>query len=287
MISKLENPGDSGDLRDLRNPEDQTDPELIEEKNQQLCDLIKYYIEDFYDNIYIPYNHFKDNSWNIIDTININEDVLYYNEQFLNEEDKEKFYEIFDKFTTLLTDVMTPDNAVHECFNELPDIRRIKSKKNTSDYILYSLLTSGKYQYISPAYIIQLFNRYSDKLEGDDLLSKIKYRLDNIINKLTIEAHRFKKIYFNIISSYVYEKPISNENNGSNESDNDPHVNPYTKGLINSILLEIIEFANKLIKLHIYAIHAIVNKITNNYLLFDDLNTYDLDANDGRILCIV
>ncbi|AKI80038.1 hypothetical protein QJ850_gp661 [Acanthamoeba polyphaga mimivirus] len=257
---------------------DETNLEIDENKysSRKLCFLIKRYIKDFYGYIYIPYDYFKRDDWDIHKTLNDNEDMLFYNQEFVDKNDKDRFYEVFDKFTELLGEIFSIDGNLCNCLYNFPSIRELKINKNSTESFLFALFNSRKYFYISPAYKLQLYYKYSDKCDGEELVGKILEKLNTIISSVKKEMKVFANIYENIITSYVYEKPFEQEKQNS-----------YVKGFVNSILLEIIELSDKLIKLHVYGIHTLINEVIEYYLPMDEYNNFDSEKHDGRKIVIV
>ena len=74
-----------------------------------------------------------------------------------------------------------------------------------------------------------------------------------------------------MVNSYVYEYPL-----------NGPDVNSHVLGFINSVILTIFELVDKLIDLHIYALHPIISNIICYYTPIDDINEYKSSDNDEK-----
>ena len=100
--------------------------------------------------------------------------------------------------------------------------------------------------------------------------------LGNLMKKIKAEIKIFEQIYHEIVTSYVYEYPYDM-----------PDKERYNSALVNTIILEILNFSEKLIDLHVYTIHSIVNNIIEYYTPLDEINQYNPKDYDKRKICIV
>lgn len=191
-----------------------------------ICILIKKHIENFYDNIYIPYIFFKKNDWDIKKTLLENKDILYYNEKYLINDDKKIFNNIFKNYVKMIEKIMSNELYIY-----------LKKEDNNLKKIINSYP-------ISPIYIIELYK--NNKID----------ELDEIMEKVKKEKKKFKIIFKKIIKEYVY--------NTSKDL-------VYKLGFINSVLMEILKLADKLIKLNVYAIHSIISNIIDDILPLDEI----------------
>ena len=249
------------------------------EENRTVCRLLKIHLDEFYGDISIPFNYFRNGNWCIHKVLYDNDDILFYNKIYMTDEDNERFDEVFGKFIDMLEDIMNPKNKLTIFLKKWTDMSNAsKWKSNDTKSYLKSLLTQKKYQYISPQYTTSLYCNLCDKYPNDmdKIKEKITEHLDNIVQAVIKEVRAFRKIYNEIITSYTYECPIKSQ---------DKDV--YVLGFINSIILTILSFAEKMIKLHVYAIHPIVNSVIEYYTPLDEINLYDPADNAGRQICIV
>lgn len=277
--------GDDGDdieediYADIKN---KINTELGDVSNgKKMCQLIKNNLDNFYDEIYIPYNLFRENDWNIINVLYDNSDSLFYSEEYLTESDKEFFFKIFDKYVRFIGKIWVPNSQLN--------IYLKKWNKIEKPTYLKKIMTDEKYQIISPLYLAHLYKKIFIKYKNDTKIFNIKFnkKLDKIITKYEICRDEFDVEFNKIVNSYVYEYPISFSNAIHVNSDSD-HIANYTKGFINAVTLSVISFADKLIDLNIYAIHSIVYDIINYYVPLDDINSYDPDDyKDRNILLII
>lgn len=224
--------------------------------NRKMCELLNLHLKRFYNYIYIPSKIFRKNKWNIDKILYDNEDVLFYNTKFIPSSDEERFYEVYDKFISMLGEILDPTNKLYEFLERCSD--------NKSPVYLKRLLTGRKYKYINPSYIVGTYVKmkglYKDDI--DQIKSNIEKHLDEIIDKIEIETKEFQSEYDEILKSYVYEYP----------SDiNIEDKNLYILGFINSVIISILNFAEKLIDLNVYAVHAIIVQLTENDIPLEEI----------------
>lgn len=250
----------------------------VMEENKTMCRLMNIHFKEFYDDIYIPYKYFRDDDWKIGKILYNNEDILFYNKKYLPEADEERFYEVFDKFTTMIEGILTPNNNLYNFLKKWTNMTGKKWKSTNQTSYLKKILDDPDYQYISPAYIVDMYcglvNKYGNN--SSQILEQLTNILESILSQANDEVKKFRKKYNKIVSSYVFECPhmLSTKDK-------------YDSGLINSVLLEIFNFAEKLIDLHIHGVHTIVNSIINFYTPLDDINTYIPGNHHMRKLYIV
>ncbi len=141
-------------------------------------------------------------------------------------------------------------------------------------------MTEEKYQIISPLVVVDTYKKIYIKYKGDTNLCdhKFRKRLDRIMSEFKKEVNNFKIIYREITDAYVYEYP----QDMIVVSDSD-----YIKGFINSIILTIMDFAEKMIDLNIYAVHTIIIDIINYYVPLDDIYLHDPSKHQGKKLLTI
>lgn len=255
---------------------EQTKSEQLEQ-NKTICRLLNIQLREFYDDIYIPYTFFKDD-WNINKILYNNEDILFYNKKYLTKDDEEKFYQVFDKFILLLDEIFFPNSKLLIFLKKWTDMSGSRWKSNGSKSYLKSIITDKKYQFISPAYIANIYCDYSKRYRDnvDKIKSEMENHLDNMIKRIRKEIKEFNNLYNEIVSSYVYEYPLIIDGK-----------NIYVMGFINSIIMAILDFAEKLINLNVYAIHPIINDIIEYYTPLDVINQYDPSENNNKKIFII
>jgi hypothetical protein len=248
------------------------------ENNKTMCRLLNIHLREFFNDIYVPYDFFRDENWNISEVLRNNKDILFYNKKYLTEEDEERFNEVFNKYINALEEIFSIDNKLFIFLKNWTDMRDTRWKTNGSKSYLKSLLVDRKYEYISPIYTTNIFLQMSKKYQNDT--DKIKLKVENHLNEIVKnvkkEVKAFKKIYNEIITSYVFEYPPDTD-----EKD------VYVLGFINSIIMSILDFAEKLISLNVYAIHAIVTELIVYYTPLDEINQYNPSENHNRKIYIV
>lgn len=249
------------------------------EENRTVCRLLRIHLDEFFSDINIPFKYFRDENWCIHKVLYDNDDILFYNKTYMTDEDNERFDEIFGKFIDMLEDIMNPKNKLTIFLKKWTNMSNPSTWKcNDTRSYLKSLLTQKKYQYISPQYTTNLYCELCDKYpnDADKIKEKITAHLDDIVQTVRKEVRDFRKIYNEIVSSYTYEYPIKSQ---------DKDI--YILGFMNSIILTILSFAEKMIELHVYAIHPIVNSVIEYYTPLDEINLYDPSDNDGRKIFII
>lgn len=251
--------------------------------SKSVCRLFKIHLHQLYDHIYVPFYFFKNDFFNINKVLYNNDDILFYNSDFLIRNDKVLFYKVFDRYVSMLEEIFNPKNKLTLFLKKWTDTSNESDSKwyctKTNSY-LKLLLEKKKYSYISPLFIAEKYNKIVHKYPSNEkkVKTKIEKNLDSLIDAFKIELREFKKNYNDMLTTYVVNAPL----NKNTEIEND-----YTYCFVNSLLLEIIEFSNKLIDLNIYAIHTIVFNVINNYVPLDEINHYKESSNGNRKLYIV
>ena len=217
-----------------------------------ICNLIEMHIKYFYYHIHIPLEHFEKSSWQISKILFRNKDSLYHNPTYMSKDDDEKFSKVFARYIDMINSIMTPNCNLYNNLISWTD--HLSYKKIATDSPLQKLLYNMKYNYISPRYIVDTYYKNINKTNGLEITI---FKLNNIRRKLEIEIHAFEKKYVEIVDAYTYDRPLNEYND------------TITKGFINSIILEIIDFADKLIDIRIYAIHSIIDNIIDYYTPLD------------------
>lgn len=249
------------------------------DSSQDMCRMLRLQLRDFYDDIYIPYEYFRDSQWKINKVLYDNEDCLFYHENYVAEEDKEKFYSIFHKYVSMIEEIMLPENKLSIFLKKWTDKSGPRWKIRTMQSYLKSLLTHKDYQIISPLYITHYYCELYQKYRNDDKIkTEVENHLSDIVSSTRIAVKKFKINYHIIINSYVYEYPLSH-----------PEISAetYVLGFLNSVFLEILDFIDALLDLNIYSIHPIISELIDFYIPLEYIITYDPKENNNRKLCIV
>ena len=274
-LQKLDNKSNNKD--NSCQSESEEDAKITRE-NKTMCRLLNIHLREFFDDIYIPFVYFRDGDWNINKILYNNEDVLFFNKKYITNTDENRFYEVFYKFIEMLEEIFSSDNKLYIYLKKWTDMTNLKWKSIVSKSYLKSLLTEKKYQYISPSYTANLFYNTCKKHNND--LEKVKVEtekhLNEIVKRVRKEIREFRDLYNDIVVSYVYEYPY-----------NTTEQNLYVKAFLNCVIIAILDFAEKLINLHVYAIHPIVEDIIGYYTPLDEINSYDPKENKNKPLCIV
>ncbi|AZL89256.1 hypothetical protein QKC54_gp0577 [Megavirus baoshan] len=269
-------------IRDLVDIESDNEPDIEpkkkykykQEKNKKICRLLKKYIKNFYDNIHIPYHFFKENKWNINKTLNNNEDVLFYNEEFLISSDSDRFYEVFDKYILLMDDIFNPKNTLNSFFKK---ISKIDVDDNSIAKYLIHIFNSKKYRFISPEYVINKYFDYKNNFSDEhDIRIQLNDHLNEIMDKVRNHVKSFKIEYNEMLSHFISERP----------TDQDLQTN-YVINFIGSVIISICDFCEKIIELNIYAFHPIVLNIIESTLPLDDIFLHEPEKYKNKNMIVV
>ncbi|AUV58546.1 hypothetical protein [Bandra megavirus] len=245
-----------------------------QEKNKKICRLLKKYIKNFYDNIHIPYHFFRENKWNINKTLNNNEDVLFYNEEFLTSSDSDRFYEVFDKYILLMDDIFYPKNTLNSFFKKISKID--VDDNNIAKYLIH-IFNSKKYRFISPEYVINKYFDYKNNFDNEhDIQTQLNDHLNEIMDKVRNHVKNFKIIYHEILSHFISERPMDQN-----------LQKKYVINFINSVLISICDFCEKIIELNIYAFHPIVLNIIESTLPLDDIFLHEPEKYRNKNMIVV
>ena len=234
--------------------------ELQTKDVEEMCKLLKKHHTDFFDDIWIPYQFFNKHNFKISTIVRENKDALFFNEEYMTDADKNKFNEIFDKYCLMIEQIFVLDS-------QLGKYLKIWSKKKEASY-LKIIMTEDDYQIINPVFLADTYKKLHLECKPNNELLDKKYKecLDGIIEKFYAERKEFEDLYHEVIDTYVHEYPL--------EMDETYYLN-YTKGFINSIILLVMDFAEKLIDLNIYAIHPVINNVIEYYVPLDLIYTHE------------
>ncbi len=301
IIEQLKKLGNNEQLKKLQNDEqliklrnneqfesrDDSDLDYETEQNQTMCRLLRIQLKEFFGDIHIPYDYFRKDNWNISKVLYDNEDILFYNKKYITGTDEPRFFEVFDKYISMLEEIFTPNNKLFIFLKRWTNMNDKRWKNTGVKSYLKTLLTHNVYQIISPSYISNLFceicnncknnEKYKNSESFNDVIKKkTEKKLDGLISQVRTETKIFRREYNNIVSSYVFEFPYVTDDKEF-----------YTIAFINCIIMLIVDFAEKLINLNVYAIHPLVQEIIGNYVPLDDINLYDPADYNYRSLYIV
>lgn len=243
--------------------------------NEVMCRLLRLQYKDFYDNIYIPYKFFRQSKWNVEKVISDNDDALFFNKNYMTNNDLQLFADVFKKYTDMICKILQPENKLYEFMKRWTNFDSSRWSDNGINSYLKQILTHYRYQYISPTYITDVFYEISKNNINDPqkIRNETEKHLKGILVKVHREKKKFNEIFNNIVSCYVYEYP-------NNETDENKSL--YETAFINAVIIASLEFANKLLDLNVYAIHPIINQIIIFYLPLDDFNSSsNVNSNDS------
>jgi hypothetical protein len=260
----------------------QTDTSQMQIDHRAVCRLLNVNIDDFFNNIYVPFTYFKNGNWDILAVLYKNTDALFFNESYMAAEDKERFNVIFEKYVEMMNKIFSPTSPLVSYLKKWTNMGRGKWTAIKVNSHLKSLLNDEKYNVLSPVYIIECFAKLnrSDNETGKKNMEYIKkahkMELNENMKKVKLEIKKFRQTYHEIVTSYVYEHPLDYTFGSS-----------YIIGFVNTIILAIMDLAEALIPLNVYAIHSIVMDIISLYTSLDSVNQYNPTDYNGRDLYIV
>lgn len=228
------------------------------EENIKICRLLSMHIKNFYSKIDISMKMFKNENWNIQKVLINNEHVLFYTHKYMIDDDKERFYKIFYKYVDMINSIFSTDSVINQYLNKWTDMRTCKWRPINGSFVK-KVINSEKYNIISPEYIANFINDTCSKDIDSATVKKITfYHLDEIIKNYCIQLDIFSNTVQQIVESYVCYYPSE-----------DCEIKIYVKVFVNTIITAILDFAEKLIELNIYAIRPIMNDVVDEYVVFD------------------
>jgi len=246
-------------------------------RNKSICFMLKRNFPDFYDRIYVPFKLFREGEWNIGKVLRQNMDALYYNESFVTNIDVARFDNVFGRYLDLIRKVFEPDTQLEKYM--------IQWKERRNDTYLKKIIKGSKYNIITPFYLADAHKRLFVKYKTDTEKFDKKYtrKLNEIIESYRFEKKEFREKFNELLDAYVYEYPIQSPTMNSDKN----LAEMYTKGFVNGMILAILDFADKLLDLRIYAVHHVVKSVINSYLPLDDINLSDPDDEDYVAIVII
>jgi len=226
--------------------------------NKKICQLLGTHFDRFYDNIGVEIKLFRRENWNFMQVIADNEDVLFYNEQFMSDTNKLKFCLVFPKYISLVKQNFLTTSNLFVFLNNL----HISDKTN----YLKNIMIDKKFCLISPSYIMELYVHYLTlyKRQHHVIQRKMEAKLLNILKCTMTNIYQFADQYELLVDVYVREFPITKQSI-------DDHKNNFLHNVFDMIL----NFIDKLVDLNIYAIHPIIDNVTSFHMPFDVMNLND------------
>jgi len=269
------------DTEKMEKMDNEADPsETTNEQNKTICRQINVQLREFFDDIYISFNCFKRNEWKISKVLYDNEDALFYNELFFTGNDNMKFNEVFAKYIAMIEEIMTADNQLYVFLKNWTDKSNFRWKANlkSQNSYLKGILTNGNYQIISPSYITDIYCELGKQYRDNEALLKqlFENKLNHITHNTRTETSKFKQAFNSLLESYVYEQPLEYEQRPL-----------YTLAFLNGIVMTIMDYAEKLIDLNVYAIHAIISQLIEYYIPLDEINGHDPSKNNNCEIIII
>jgi len=246
-------------------------------RNKSICFMLKRNFPDFYDRIYVPFKLFREGEWNISKVLRQNMDALYHNEEFVTNIDVARFDNVFGRYLDLIKKVFETDTQLEKYM--------IQWKERRNETYLKKIIKGSKYNIITPFYLADIHKRLFVKYKTDTEKFDKKYtrKLNETIESYRFEKKEFREKFNELLDAYVYEYPIESPTMNSDKN----LAEMYTKGFVNGMILAILDFADKLLDLRIYAIHHVVKSVINSYLPLDDINLLDPEDKDYVAIMII
>jgi len=167
---------------------------IIEENNHTICRMMNIQLKEFFNHIFIPYSYFKNDNWRISKILYNNEDVLFYNENYLAESDKPKFYEVFDRFIIMIEEILSTNTKLYSFLKKWTNTNKMRWCNNSDRSYLKSVLTDRDYGLISPTYVTNIYCDLSKKFQNfNKTKEELELHLNEIINQVNKEIKIFKK----------------------------------------------------------------------------------------------
>ena len=247
----------------LNDNDSSEDPSI--ENNRTICRLLKIHFPTFYDHIYIPFPFFRKGNWDISYIVDSNMDSIFYNEEYMSEENKNKFKKIFTKYSSIVGEIMDPNGKLINFLKGWTDMSNLTWRRKNKNSYLKSIITDAKYELISPAHITEIYCEYNNKYKNDGELFKKKLTeyLEKIRKKIKSAKKIFIKEYEDSINDYVYKHP-SDDRDGT-----------FSKQFINNLIAKIGDFSEKMIKINVYGIHTMVDDIISFHIPLAEINDYN------------
>lgn len=224
--------------------------------------LIYKYHKTFFKNINIKYIEFKKNNYNVDQVLDINDNLFYYNDIYMDETDKNHFNDIYNAYYNIVVDNLCEESDYMALFNDFEE-----NGKTTT----YDMQLIENYEIFSPTHVLKIFNNYYDKYNHNDTrdeLDKIydmaQKHLTNLKNKVDNICEEYYNTLRIITTNYLHTKNPY----GDDMSD----IIKYASNIIKETFLVI----DKLLAYKVITINSCVSEVMDNYMSLYIL--YDIDA---------
>lgn len=231
--------------------------------NKAICQLVDAQLEHFFSDIGITLDLLEEEQWDIDGVIGTDRDPLFYYEEyyFSTPEAKERFEAIFARYTAMIIENLRPDNQL---IRYLDNWQRIKARNPRAKIrsFLRATLKHKDYQMFSPVFIA---NMYADRIENikdrNNLRNSAKKKhmiRAEIEQELDKRLETFDEVLAEFNSYYTIQRKLFLY---SPEEDN----TIAGKKFICNMMVGIMNLAEQLINLNVYAIHSIISEIINEF----------------------
>lgn len=232
---------------------------------QEISILLKLHVPDFYNNIFIPHSFFKNNNYDIMTTIQENNDSIFYVEKYIQPEEIQRFNYVFEQYAIILSRNFTTDDNLIKFLRKWTCQNISPWRANKKQTRLKKLLNNPKIYYFSPHYIIKLYcDNYYSVHDINTAITNTKKKLYSIAAHIAQETRSFQQKYQNLINHFVYQNEYQ-----------DMDYSQKTQILMQDIMKLILDLSEKLIKYDIYAINSLISNIINCYTPINCLNNND------------
>lgn len=268
---------------------------MSSQDQQMLCRFIRVHLPSLYTDIHAPFSYFKYYKWNVSRVLRHSKDSLFYNEEYMTEEDIKRFNELYENYKEIIKEIFVPSGYFMKLLTSWTCKQEVVNEDGTTseEWVaverksrLRDILQCSRYDYFSPIYVIDLYVKYTKIYQDHTTV------IDCVVEKLeakteVVKKHlrKFRRQVTSLVTEFVATYPVSIEPSESaicainsvvhEETSANPIEFNRANVLMNAIMKLILEFAELMIPLHVHAIHELVNSVVAKYVHFDGYNVDD------------
>lgn len=264
---------------------DSDDPITPEERkyNRNMCDYLENNTNYFFSGIGLEKRDFRRYNWHIKKALCDCPEIMFYIKQYLPTEDEARFTQVFEKHVNTILRLFDPNyNKNFYDFLSKKEFANFINDPDVKKPVIIRLMNRHALKYHDPLYLYNLYNEVVNNRESDVSRKNAIKTLNAIINdnkmRIQEEKDKFMKTFVEIIDYYYYE-------NSFETSIEDSIVE--SMGCMNSILLLIINFVEKLNELHVIGIYEIINNMTDSHIPLEAMIQYQMGRKRKIPLTIV
>jgi hypothetical protein len=241
------------------------------DKVELFCTRINKYYPFIYSDIHIPFNFFKSKKFDIPKILDDNSDILFYSDCYFTFEDKVEFNIVYEMHKKVLTELFNPDNSF-SAFLIKCDATNTRKKIDTTINLaaLSGLITNHEYSMISPVIILDFFLDFRKTMNAFDAIKNTENELKLIMNEINYHISTFRNNFIKIVHEFVFDQEYLSP-------DPDKFL---MHGLVNSTIMESLNFTKKVSEYNVYPINYIISNIVNEYLPLNRIIVHEYDSTD-------